>query len=121
MRALPVKGEKYEIQVAKMRMLSEISTIRSIVTAYAYTGNSNLASLGFVDFGLADGELSLTGPQLDRGPLLKWVRDNIGNDALAEVSTALRKSDRMYAEPGSADSADIGHVVTTTPEEGEPE
>jgi len=119
MRALPVKGEKYEIQVAKMRMLSEISTIRSIVTAYAYTGNSNLASLGFVDFGLADGELSLTGPQLDRGPLLKWVRDNIGNDALAEVSTALRKSDRMYAEPGSADSADIGHVVITTPEEGE--
>ena len=121
MRALPVKGEKYEIQVDKMRMLSEISTIRSIVTAYAYTGNSNLASLGFVDFGLAEGELSLTGPQLARGPLLKWVRDNIGNNALAEVSTALRKSDRMYAEPGSADSADIGHVVITPPEEGEPE
>lgn len=108
--ALPIIGESEEVQIGKMKLLTEISLIRTLLVRK----NNGLRLQGFVNFSpaqnLTDAQALGFIPTLQRDSLLGQVAQSLGQETADELKAILLNNDRQFAEEGTKEGLDASGV-----------
>lgn len=91
--SLPIIGESEEVQVAKLRMMSEIAVVAELLLRK----NMKVNLAGFID---------LTNNELRRSALARQVAASFDDQTAREIAKRLRLHDQEEAKPGSREEID---------------